>query len=93
MNIQQKITLAVLQHAPVADLREILKAETHERLAYEHTISHANAMDMQGLMSCAQSLITRAGTDPLGFQTVKADLDDLLLTIGQLQTLARLLQS
>jgi hypothetical protein len=89
MNIQTRIDRAVRDHAPVSELRSILKDETSDRLRFENELSHAQAMDMQSLMSSVQSMQDRSAKDADGLHTVRNDLDDLLLTIRQLETLVK----
>jgi UDP-glucose 6-dehydrogenase len=89
MNIQSRIDQAVRHHAPVSELRDILKDEKHDRLRFETELSHHQAMDMQSLMSATKSMQDRASKDADGLYTVRNDLDDLLLTIRQLETLVK----
>jgi hypothetical protein len=89
MNIQTRIDRAVRDHAPVSELRSILKDETSDRLRFENELSHAQAMDMQSLMSSVQSMRDRAAKDADGLYTVRNDLDDLILTMAQLEALVK----
>lgn len=87
MTLHDRIDRARRNHGQVVHLQDMLVRDTCAQLQYENEMSHQVAMDMQALMSAAESLTSKAA-DEKSRAFVKAEIDDLLLTINRLNFIA-----
>jgi hypothetical protein len=93
MNVQAKLNKAVREHAPVADLRAILRSEVTGKLAAENETIDAVELDVDAIERSVESLLNRTGHDEDAVLAARRRYETIKRAAERLSRFAEVLRS